>query len=259
MPNGQAGPLHNEPQQSKLENSCSDMPRVALRFPSNPVRAILAAGKIALFLIIASFGLTGAAAKAPLPGQFDYYVLALSWSPSYCAGEAGQNDYQQCAPGRRFAFVVHGLWPQYAKGWPEFCRTRENWIAQDLIDGVMDVMPSKRLIIHEWKKHGSCSGLSQAAYFDKVEMLFRALRIPARYLSPQAPVTVTPAQLVTDFVKTNAALTADMLSVQCGNARGQARLSELRVCVNKAGSFIACGMNEARQCQAKSLVLLPVK
>ena len=70
---------------------------------------------------------------------------------------------------------------------------------------------------------------------------------------------VTPEQLVTDFVKSNTALTADMLSVQCGNATGQARLSELRVCVNKAGSFIACGMNEARQCRAKSLVLLPVK
>ena len=146
------------------------MPRSAFQFFINPVCAILASGKIALFLFIANFGLAGAAeAKGPEPGQFDYYVLALSWSPSYCAGEAGQNDHQQCAPGRRFAFVVHGLWPQYAKGWPEFCKTRESWIPQDLIDGVMDVMPSKKLIIHEWKKHGSCSGLSQAAYFNKVE------------------------------------------------------------------------------------------
>ena len=72
------------------------------------------------FHVATSGGLTGAAAKGPVPGQFDYYVLALSWSPSYCAGEAGQNDQQQCAPGRRFAFVVHGLWPQYNKGWPEF-------------------------------------------------------------------------------------------------------------------------------------------
>ena len=236
------------------------MPRSALQFFINPVCAILASCKIALFLFIANFGLAGAAdAKGPVPGQFDYYVLALSWSPSYCAGEAGQNDHQQCAPGRRFAFVVHGLWPQYAKGWPEYCKTRESWIPQDLIDGVMDVMPSKKLIIHEWKKHGTCSGLSQAEYFKTVELMFGALRIPARYLSPQAPVTVTPEQLVTDFVKSNTALTADMLSVQCGNATGQARLSELRVCVNKAGSFTACGMNEARQCKAKSLVLLPVK
>lgn len=235
------------------------MPRIAIQIPAEAVRAILASCRIVLFLFLASFGPASAAAKAPVPGAFDYYVLALSWSPTYCAGEAGRNDHQQCAPGRRFAFVVHGLWPQYSKGWPEFCRTRETWIPQNLIDSVMDVMPSKRLIIHEWKKHGSCSGLSQAGYFLTAEAIFRAVKIPARYLSPLAPVTVTPDQLVTDFVKSNKALTMDMLSVQCGNATGKARLSELRVCVNKQGSFTACGRNEARQCKAKTLVLLPVK
>jgi ribonuclease T2 len=236
------------------------MPRIALHFFTNPVCAILASCKIALFLFIAIFSLTGAAAgKGPVPGQFDYYVLALSWSPSYCAREAGQNDHQQCAPGRRFAFVVHGLWPQYAKGWPEFCKTRESWVPQELIDGMLDVMPSKKLIIHEWKKHGTCSGLSQAEYFNSARRIFGALKIPARYLSPQAPVTITPGQLVTDFVKSNKALTADMLSVQCGNAKGQARLSELFVCVNKAGSFTACGTNEKQQCRAKTIVMPPVK
>lgn len=236
-----------------MEDYCPDMPRSPLKLIATFICAILAACEIILLLVVA------ADAKAPRPGQFDYYVLSLSWSPSYCAGEAGQNDHQQCAPGRRFAFVVHGLWPQYTKGWPEFCDSREDWLPQRVIDDAMAVMPSKKLIIHEWKKHGSCSGLSQEAYFNTVEQLFRALRIPARYLSPQAPITVSPEQLVTDFVKTNTALTADMLSVQCGNAKGQARLSELRVCVNKTGSFAACGVNEAQQCRAKDLVLLPVR
>ena len=236
------------------------MPRSALQFFIDPVCAILASGKIALFLFIAFFSLPGAAeAKGPVPRQFDYYVLALSWSPSYCAGDAGQSDRQQCAPGRRFDFVVHGLWPQYAKGWPEFCKTRESWIPQELIDGMMDVMPSKKLIIHEWKKHGTCSALSQAEYFNSARRIFGALKIPARYLFPQAPIEITPQQLVVDFVKSNKALTADMLSVQCGNATGQARLSELFVCVNKAGSFIPCGENEKRQCRAKTIVMPPVK
>ena len=236
------------------------MPRIAFQFISNFVCAISVACKITIFLFIANLSLADTAyAKAQKPGQFDYYVLALSWSPSYCAGEAGQNDSQQCAPGRRFAFVVHGLWPQYAKGWPEFCETRENWVPQKLIDGMMDVMPSKKLIIHEWKKHGTCSGLSQAEYFSSARQIFGGLRIPARYLSPQALVTITPEQLVTDFVKSNKALTADMLSVQCGNATGQARLSELFVCVNKAGSFTACGANEKRQCRATTIIMPPVK
>jgi ribonuclease T2 len=200
-----------------------------------------------------------AQAKGPMPGVFDYFVLALSWSPTYCAGESGQNDPQQCDPGRRFAFVVHGLWPQYQQGWPENCPTRESWVGQETIDGMMDIMPSKKLIIHEWKKHGTCAGISQANYFKAIRLLFAKVRIPARYLSPTQDVLTTPQQLVSDFVKTNRELTADMLSVQCGNARDQARLSELRICLNKQGSFAACGANENRQCRSKVLVLPRVR
>jgi ribonuclease T2 len=243
-----------------MENHCPNVSRIALHGFIHCARAVIATCEIAIFLLIVNLSPVPASpADAPKPGQFDYYVLALSWSPSYCAGEAGQNDSQQCAPGRRFAFVVHGLWPQYAKGWPEFCETRENWVPQKLIDGMMDVMPSKKLIIHEWKKHGACSGLSQVEYFNSARQIFGGLRIPARYLSPQAPVSITPGQLVMDFIKSNKALTADMLSVQCGNATGQARLSELFVCVNKAGSFTPCGANEKRQCRAKTIVMPPVK
>ena len=236
------------------------MSRIALQAFVQIVRAIVACCEVTIFLIILNLGLADVSrAEAQKPDQFDYFVLALSWSPSYCAGVAGQNDNQQCAPGRRFAFVVHGLWPQYDRGWPEYCASRETRVPQKLIDGMMDVMPSKKLVIHQWKKHGSCSGLSQADYFNSTRQVFDGLRIPARYLSPQAIVTITPEQLVTDFVKSNKGLTADMLSVQCGNARDRARLSELRVCVNKAGSFTTCGENETRQCRAKTLVLPPVK
>jgi ribonuclease T2 len=236
------------------------MSRIALQAFVQVVRAIVASCEVTKFLIILNLGLAEVSrAEVQKPNQFDYYVLALSWSPSYCAGQAGQNDKQQCAPGRRFAFVVHGLWPQYDRGWPEYCATNEAWIPQKLIDAMMDVMPSKKLIIHEWKKHGTCSDLSQVDYFNSIRQVFDGLRIPARYLSPQAIVTITPEQLVMDFVKSNKGLTADMLSVQCGNARDRARLSELRVCVNKAGSFTTCGENETRQCRAKTIVLPPVK
>ena len=243
-----------------MEDYRANMPRVPPQFFTYIARAIITASKAIIFLFTAILSLTATSpADAQQSGQFDYYVMALSWSPSYCAGEAGRSDEQQCAPGRRFAFVVHGLWPQYSKGLPENCATQENWIPQERIDGMMDIMPSKKLIIHEWKKHGSCSGLSQMDYFNSVRQIFGALRIPARYLSPQALVTITPEQLVTDFVKSNKGMTADMLSVQCGNAREQARLSELFVCVNKAGDFTACGANEKQECKAKTIVLPPVK
>jgi ribonuclease T2 len=214
---------------------------------------------VILFFLCLFAGSGMAFAKQPRAGAFDYFVLALSWSPSYCAGDAGRKDTTQCAPGRRFAFVVHGLWPQYQQGWPQNCETDESWVSQDEIDLMMPVMPSKRLIIHQWKKHGSCSGVSQSDYFRATRVLFEKVKVPARYLSPTADVITTPEQLVTDFVKTNKDLTAAMLSVQCGNAKDRARLSELRVCLDKRGNFAACGGNEARSCQAKTLVMPQVR
>ncbi len=215
---------------------------------------------LAWLLAVAGFALASSAeARGPVPGQFDYYTLSLSWSPTYCGSNAGQDDRQQCGPGRAYAFVVHGLWPQYAQGWPEDCVLREKWVPDELIAAMLDIMPSKKLIIHEWKKHGGCSGLRMRNYFGLTRDLFGKLRIPARYLAPQAPVITTPEQLVSDFVKTNRDLTVDMLSVQCGNSRGAARLAELRVCFGKNGDLRSCGANERRQCRAEKLVLPPVR
>ena len=56
------------------------------------------------------------------PGKFDFYVLALSWSPSFCEQAGERKRAQQQCGERPFSFVVHGLWPQYEKGFPEFCQ-----------------------------------------------------------------------------------------------------------------------------------------
>jgi ribonuclease T2 len=214
--------------------------------------------RLLLVALMCVLPLTPPRAQQALPGVFDYFVLALSWSPTYCA-TAGRNDVTQCSPGRKFAFVLHGLWPQYQNGWPESCETTESWVPQETIDAMMAIMPSRKLIIHEWKKHGTCAGVSQADYFRAARLLYEKVKIPARYLSPTADVITTPEQLVTDFVKTNRDLTADMIAVQCGNARDRARLAELRICLDKRGSFATCGANEARRCRAKTLVMPRVR
>jgi ribonuclease T2 len=193
------------------------------------------------------------------PGEFDYYVLSLSWSPSYCGSAAGRDDDSQCRPGRRFAFVVHGLWPQFHQGWPESCRTRDLWLPERQIQDMMDIMPSRRLVIHEWRKHGTCSGLSQKEYFALVRTFRDKLRVPARYLSPLREIRTTPQQLQRDFVLSNRGLAFDMLSVQCGNAQDSARLAELRICLDRSGDFTPCGRNEARRCRARVLVMPEVR
>ena len=191
-------------------------------------------------------------------GIFDYYSLVLSWSPTFCDSNAGRRDRQQCGRNRHYAFVVHGLWPQYEKGWPQNCRVRkgEFYIPRKVIDDMTSIMPSKRLIIHEWKKHGTCSGLSNKDYFAVTRQLYNAIKIPARYQRPNGYITTTPKQLEADFVKANKGLDPSMISVQCGRRK---RLRELRFCFTKDLKLRSCGSNEKRECRSNTLVLPPVR
>jgi len=211
--------------------------------------------RLAASLVLAALALCA-------PGRaeaFDYYVLALSWSPTYCATPEAEDDHAQCAPGRRFAFVVHGLWPQYERGWPDNCPTRERWVADRQIEEMLPIMPSKRLIIHQWRKHGTCSGLSQRDYFAMTRSLFGRVKIPARYISPAGDVVVTPGELMQDFLRSNDWLEPSMMALDCGNRRDRGRLEEIRICFSRSGDAIACGANEHRQCRAASLTLPPVR
>lgn len=216
-------------------------------------RGLLLAGALALLPALSP------ALADDRPGDFDYYVLALSWSPTYCTTKNGQKDRRQCGSGRRFSFVVHGLWPQYERGWPDYCRTARRYVPEGRIRAMLDIMPSKRLVIHQWRKHGTCTGLSQQAYFDQTRELFARFQVPARYVAPSRPILTTPDELVHDFVTTNLWLKPQMISVHCGRRRDRANLSELRVCFGRDLKPRACGHNERRACRAQTLVMPPVR
>lgn len=188
------------------------------------------------------------------PGQFDFYVLALSWSPSFC--EAAQERApdrppdQQCS-GRPFAFVVHGLWPQYEQGFPSFCQMPAPRLDHALVSGMLDLMPSPRLIFHEWDRHGTCSGLSPHAYFEVVRKARAAIKIPAEFIELDKPIVVKPDDVADAFVKANAGLSRADVAVACDSKR----LSEVRVCLNKDFSFRGCPEVTRRACKRDSVAL----
>lgn len=93
------------------------------------------------------------------PGEFDFWVLALSWSPSYCeANEERTSRSMQCAGDRPFHFVVHGLWPQFHRGFPEYCQVPAGDLERRTVNAMLDIMPAPGLVRHQWAKHGTCSG-----------------------------------------------------------------------------------------------------
>ena len=197
-----------------------------------------------------------------VPGAFDYYALVMSWSPTYCSDRPDSGYDLQCdrSDGRRYAFVLHGLWPQYEKGFPGSCRSRKKpFVPQPVVDGMLDIMPSPRLVIHEFKKHGTCSGLDPASYYDVSRKLFRSIRIPQRYVNPYESQFVGIEELEADFLEANPELTADMISISCAGAGN--RLRELRICFTKDGKLRSCGSNEEqrRLCSAQKMFLPPVR
>ncbi len=193
------------------------------------------------------------------PGKFDYYVLVLSWSPSFCAGEGRAKKSPQCSGTRPFAFVLHGLWPQYETGWPNDCHQgRKPRVPSTLINTMLDIMPARRLVIHQYNKHGTCSGLDPESYFQTARKAFEAIKIPARYLQPQKPVIISPREIENDFLKTNQELTPEMISISCGRTK---RLRGVRICFSKDLALRGCGANETQQklCKLDKIVMPSVR
>jgi ribonuclease T2 len=192
------------------------------------------------------------------PGQFDYYVLSLSWSPSYC--EASQERApsrppdQQCGE-RPYAFVVHGLWPQYERGFPEYCQQPPPRLERNLVSAMLDLMPAPRLVYHEWDRHGVCSGMNARGYFETVRKARAAIKIPDAYVELQRPLMVNPAEVEDAFVKANPGLTPAAIAVSCDNRR----LREVRICLSKELRFRDCPEIDRRACRREQLLMPPVR
>lgn len=161
------------------------------------------------------------------PGQFDYYLMSLSWSPSYC--ETHPNDERQCRR-KGYGFVLHGLWPQARGGYgPQHCATRSE-PNDAVIQHALAFMPSRHLIEHEWHTHGACSGLDPDGYFDAADRAFASVKIPPALTTPRSPPALSANEIVHAFVAANPGLGDNMLSVVCHDG---GELEEVRVCLSK--------------------------
>lgn len=201
--------------------------------------------------------------RRPEPGVFDYYVLSLSWSPTYCADTGERRKDPQCEPrqGRPYAFVLHGLWPQFERGWPKDCRSADRgYVPRSVADSMLDIMPSDKLVFHEYRTHGTCSGLGVEGYFQLARRLHDKVKIPRRFVGlAEDRFTVAPGELMREFMSANPQIKPDMIAVQCGGPGN--RLREVRICFDKAGNFRSCGHNEnqGRLCSADRMYVPPIR
>ncbi len=197
-----------------------------------------------------------------VPGRFDYYALVMSWSPTHCATTRPRRNDTQCnrRDGKRFSFILHGLWPQYERGYPQSCPTgKRPFVPNATIDSMMDVMPSRGLIIHEYRKHGVCSGLGPEGYYKLARHLYGKITIPRRFVSPTKNQMIDRQAVVDAFVAANPGLKPDMIAVSCG--RAGSRLKEVRICFSRVGRLRKCGFNESRRrlCRSDRVYVPPIR
>jgi ribonuclease T2 len=178
------------------------------------------------------------------PQPFDYYLLNLSWSPEFCHSHPNATE---CTNGSRF--VLHGLWPQNNDGtYPQNC---SNALGPTNPSRYADIYPEAGLLEHEWRTHGTCSGLSPDAFFDAARSAFRSVAIPPELNSLTRQISLSPMQILGLFTTANASIPHSSLALSCGNNY----LTAVEVCLDKQLHPTACG--PIRSCRANSVRIPP--
>jgi ribonuclease T2 len=193
--------------------------------------------------------------RRPTPGgEFDFYVLSLSWSPGFCAAGGAQKSPDQCQAGIGLGFVVHGLWPQFERGFPSDCDAAGRTVSRVALDAAKDLFPNEGLARYEWRKHGSCSGRSPQDYFADVRAARDLVRVPPEFERLRHEEEVAPAEILRAFGRANPRLRAGMASVGC--AKGY--LQDVRICLTKdLREFRACPEVTRNSCRGQAIKVTP--
>ncbi|MEM8553406.1 MAG: ribonuclease T2 [Pseudomonadota bacterium] len=190
---------------------------------------------------------TGNAARANTPGDFDYYVMALSWQPSWCAREGDARDADSCDARHDHGWVLHGLWPQYEDGWPEFCevpRLQDPSRADSA--QMVDIMGSGGLAWYQWRKHGRCTGLSGVEYYRTSRDAYDSVTRPPVFRQLPRSLEI-PARVVEEaWLEANPELSADQITITCRDGY----VAEARICLTKDLEPRRCGRDVIRDCTA---------
>lgn len=193
----------------------------------------------------------GARSAAPAPGRFDFYVLALSWSPSYCQTGGASRGGGQCTPGANPGFVLHGLWPQYDHGYPTRCGGNA-FLPFSVVARLDGLFPDEGLARHEWRQHGLCSGKPPAGYFADARAARDMVKIPAAFHSPGQDRELSPLDVQRAFVEANPRLRPGMMAVTCRRNV----LQEVRICLSKdLRDFVACPQVARQACRSQDMLV----
>jgi ribonuclease T2 len=233
-----------------LQRRCEAWP-TASRLPPTQVLHVLAIALLSLLGTAAAAGHHHRHANTTpksVAGTFDYYVLTLSWSPTYCLTH--REDQAQCG-NKGFGFVLHGLWPQYVDGgYPENCVASREVPAAAYAFG-KTIFPSPTLVGHEWSHHGTCSGLDPMEYFKTADRAFTAFQVPKQFDAPARPLSMAVAEITAIVRQANPMIPLDGLAVTCNRNE----IADVRVCLGRDLRPTTCGVGVKSHCPSGNILV----
>lgn len=188
-------------------------------------------------------------------GTFDYYVLSLSWSANWCALEGDAQASPQCDPSNDFDWVLHGLWPQFERGFPSYCSTGYRAPSRHQTNEMADVMGTSGLAWHQWRKHGVCTGLSPQDYYALSRAAYARITRPDVFRRINRDITVPARVIEQAFLKDNTGLQADQITITCRSGF----IQEARICMTRDLAFRTCGADVVRDCTMQDAQFSPMR
>lgn len=188
--------------------------------------------------------------------DFDYYILSLSWTPSWCAEAGDARGAAQCEAGRGYGFTLHGLWPQYERGgWPADCSSQSEPPTRAATAAMVDIMGDAGLAAYEWRKHGTCTGSSPQDYFKASRQAYDSIVRPASLRQRAGSGHANPSDIEAAFLKANPGLAPDQITVTCKSNR----IQEVRICLTKDLRWRDCAADARRDCTISGAGFQPVR
>jgi len=206
-----------------------------------------------LVALVLSAGL--AHAEGERAGEFDYYVMALSWSPTWCALEGDARNSPQCDDDKDNGWVLHGLWPQYENGWPSYCRTNARNPSRADTRAEADLFGSSGNAWHQWNKHGRCTGLRADDYYKIARLAYDEINRPDVLRKLDRPVRLPAKVIEQAFIEENQSLEPDQITITCK----QGRIQEARICLTRDLELRSCGADVLRDCSSQDALLDPIR
>ncbi|MEH6645136.1 ribonuclease T2 [Sulfitobacter sp.] len=206
-------------------------------------------------VVLLSLSALCARAEGERAGDFDYFVMALSWSANWCALEGDARRSPQCDASEDHGWILHGLWPQFHRGYPSFCQTAQRPPSRGMTAQMEGIMGTPGLAWHQWKKHGSCTNLSAEDYYALSRRAYGTVTRPAIFRKFDRAVKL-PASVVEEaFLKENPKLTPDSITITCRKGY----IQEARICLSHELEPVPCGRDVIKDCTLKDALFVPLR